>query len=273
MGCCTLPSHLAPHSPVLLAHPGDLPPGEGISLLVDAGPQPQHATTKLTCIMTDPAHVVLGIARIEAEAGGRFLGTAFGVATNLVATCLHNIGGSDRNLRLLAIDGGSINGYQDTTETSFESMPIRVKASDSLRDICLLELTDPQASVGSFPKIASPDSLNVGELVFTFGFPHSTNAGRVVLTRQDSIVGAKVLLNSQGVKTKHVVVNLQARPGQSGGPVYSPRLQAVVGMIMGSFAPATQGGILLGNIDPQTLPHQTTHAISAEYLQRMVTSV
>jgi len=78
MGCCTLPSHLAPHSPVLLGHPGDLPPGEGISLLVDAGPQPQHATTKLTRIMTDPAHVVLGIARIEAEAGGRFLGTAFG---------------------------------------------------------------------------------------------------------------------------------------------------------------------------------------------------
>jgi hypothetical protein len=38
-------------------------------------------------------------------------------------------------------------------------------------------------------------------------------------------------------------------------------------MVVGSYAPNGGGGILLGDVDPATL-HQTTHAISAEYVAR-----
>jgi hypothetical protein len=221
--------------------------------------------------VTDISHVVVGIARVEAQGGGRFLGTGFGVSPGLIATCLHNVGGDDRNLRIVAIDA-KIDEYQDATNSSFMTIPVRIKGADSLRDICLLELVDPATTVGSFSRLLAPDSLNVGEPVSVFGYPHSTDAARVVLTRQDSIIGAKVLLDSGGVKAKHLVVNLQARPGQSGGPVISARTNAVVAMVMGSFAPAASGGLIIGGIDPQTL-HQTTHAISAEYIAQMVTNV
>jgi len=40
-------------------------------------------------------------------------------------------------------------------------------------------------------------------------------------------------------------------------------------MVIGSYAPSIEGGIRLGNIDPYTL-HQTTHAVSAEYIASML---
>jgi hypothetical protein len=36
-------------------------------------------------------------------------------------------------------------------------------------------------------------------------------------------------------------------------------------MITGGYAPAGGGGVIVAGIDPQTL-HQTTHAVSAEYI-------
>jgi hypothetical protein len=89
------------------------------------------------------------------------------------------------------------------------------------------------------------------------------------LTEQRSSVGARIILGSQGIKTKHLVLNVQARPGQSGSPVFSDDGKLLVAMVIGSYAPGGGGGVIVGGIDPQTL-HQTTHAISAEYITEIL---
>lgn len=123
-------------------------------------------------------------------------------------------------------------------------------------------------TIQSTMQLSSTDNIQVGQEVVVFGYPHS-NHGRMVLTQQNTHVGAKVLIESAGLKFKNVILNIQTRPGQSGGPIINPQTREIVGMIIGSYAPKTNGGISIGGIDPQTL-HQTTHAISAEYIKEMV---
>ena len=62
---------------------------------------------------------------------------------------------------------------------------------------------------------------------------------------------------------------IQSRPGQSGSPIVIPEKRAIAGILIGSYAPQVNGSISIGGIDPQTL-HQTTHAISAEYIKEML---
>jgi hypothetical protein len=107
-----------------------------------------------------------------------------------------------------------------------------------------------------------------GHPVVTLGYPHSDH-GRFVLTRQDTQVGARILITTKNIVTKHIVLNVQARPGQSGSPVFAGGLDHIVALVVGSYAPGGGGGVIVGGIDPQTL-HQTTHAISSEYLAQML---
>jgi glycine cleavage system aminomethyltransferase T len=65
-----------------------------------------------------------------------------------------------------------------------------------------------------------------------------------------------------------IILNVQARPGQSGSPVLLSDGRTIAAMIIGSYAPRAGGGISLGGVDPHTL-HQTTHAISAEYIREL----
>ena len=48
--------------------------------------------------------------------------------------------------------------------------------------------------------------VSVGDEIYIFGFPHCTE-GRRVLTFQKAMVGAKVLINSSGIKSKYCVIN------------------------------------------------------------------
>jgi len=75
--------------------------------------------------------------------------------------------------------------------------------------------------------------------------------------------------NSSGIKSNHLVLNVQTRPGQSGSPIFRLSDSKLIGMIIGSYAPGGGGGISLGGIDPNTL-HQTTHAVSSEYISKMI---
>ena len=110
--------------------------------------------------------------------------------------------------------------------------------------------------------------MHVGENISIFGYPHCDH-GRMVLTQQNTSVGAKILINSSGIKAKNIVLNIKSRPGQSGSPIIVPGSSSISAMLIGSYAPqVTNGGISIGGIDPQTL-HQTTHAISAAYIKEM----
>lgn len=213
----------------------------------------------------DLSQVVLAVGRQEAGGLG-LLGTAFAVSSNRLATAYHVVGADDRGLQLVLPRINSMLDYQDTSDLRINSFPLTMVAADPIRDLCILEIKDLHIE---FPyKLGTTDSTPIGAPVATWGFPHA-NFGRMVLTQQQAHVGARILIENSGRKNKHIVLNTQAREGQSGGPVLDTTTGTVVAVLLGSYAPGGGGGISLGGVDPATL-HQTTHAISAEYLKEML---
>lgn len=193
------------------------------------------------------------------------LGTAFMISSNgSFVTSRHVIGDNPNGLVILAPHIQRIDEYQDVTDTRCQPVSVNVLEMDPIRDLAIIK-ADIHFS-GDVPAIASLDEVAVGETVGIFGYPHCTE-GRRVLTFQSTAVGAKILLESSSIKSKHAVLNIQSRPGQSGSMVFSPRLQKVVGLLVGTYAP--QFGISLGGINPAEL-NQTTHIISAEYIREMM---
>jgi S1-C subfamily serine protease len=212
-------------------------------------------------VLQGVAQHVLAVARVTPH-GGVILGTAFGLTSNLAATASHVVGDDPRNLVLIAPNCESLRDYQDTTIPHFQTMNVSIAKLDPIRDICLLSTEENTISFAR--SISNTDNLNPGDRLALFGYPHA-DGGRVVLTQQDTQLGAKVLLENKGIKSKHIVLNIQTRPGQSGSPVYTA-LGDLVAVVIGSYVPTRAGTLMVGGVDPATL-HQTTHAISAEYLK------
>ncbi|GGY88330.1 S1 family peptidase [Shewanella fodinae] len=209
--------------------------------------------------------IVVVIGRVGTN-GISMLGTGFFVKNNgLIATTRHVVGDSEQGLVILAPHINDINAFQDTSDTSCQAMPVKIQEIDPVKDLAILKV-DAQFN-GQLPTIGSFDEVEVSESVGIFGFPHCVE-GRRVLTFQRAEIGSKVLLESTGIKSKYAVINTQARPGQSGSLIFSPKLQKIVGMLNGAYAPEG-AGISLGGINPREL-HQTTQCISAEYIKEMI---
>jgi hypothetical protein len=210
--------------------------------------------------------VVFAVGRTT-PSGVNLLGTAFLLnKEGIFATCAHVTDSNDQNLVIaLKPHLNNLNDYQDTTDKQVQFVNASIKEIDPVHDLCTLETeTDEKSNF----IIDSTDSLNISDNVGIFGYPHA-NHGRMILTHQRTEIGAKILIESSGIKSKHIVLNIQSRPGQSGGPVINLKNGKLAAVIVGSYAPQAQGGISLGGIDPQTL-HQTTHAISAQYLNDLM---
>jgi len=207
--------------------------------------------------------VVVAIGRKSAD-GVTLLGTAFGVRDGLIATAAHVVGHSDRDLVAVLPMTVDPFGYQDTTIQQVQTTPVTIVAFDPVKDLAILQL--PSLILQNKPELASADNSAPGEFVLALGYPHA-DVGRLVLTQHSAVVGAKVLLGSSSCKIKHLVLNIHARPGQSGSPVMGK--DRVVAVLTGAFRPQGAGGIIVGGIDPATL-HQTTHAVSAEYIEAML---
>lgn len=198
-------------------------------------------------------------------AGVQLTGTSFALnKPGHFATAFHTVGPDDTNLVLAAKGMKDIDEFQDTANQQVQLFPVKILAADPVHDLVVLIA---QNGVGCNIIIGGADDVTVGAKISSFGFPHADH-GRMVLTRQDTEVGARVLIETGGVKSKHLILNTQARPGQSGGPVYRSSDGVLVAVLVGSYAPGGGGGISLGGVDPHTL-HQTTHAVSAEYLKEM----
>ncbi|GEP38832.1 hypothetical protein NPS01_24950 [Nocardioides psychrotolerans] len=216
--------------------------------------------------MSDLSQAIFALARIG-PGGAQPLGTAFACGPRHVVTCLHVTGGDDQNLIIIPPRLSSLSDYQDTTDMSLQPAQVKIVAADPIHDLCVLEV--PLEADWSFSyQIMSADAVQPGSPVTTFGFPHA-DSGRVVLTRQDTTVGARILTGNPQIKSKHLILNVQARPGQSGGPVFDAASGNVVAVLAGSYAAGGGGQISLGGVDPATL-HTTTQAISAEYITGMV---
>ena len=215
---------------------------------------------------TDISYVVHPVGRITPN-GVSLLGTAFFITKpGLLATAAHVVGNNDNGLVIIMNRVNSIQDYQDTSNNQVNFITAKIKEVNPIYDVCLLEV--PEKIQSTFT-LSSTDSINVGENISLFGYPHCDH-GRMVLTQQNTSVGAKILINSSGIMAKNIVLNIQSRPGQSGSPIVIPESRSIAAMLIGSYAPQSNGGgISIGGIDPQTL-HQTTHAISATYIKEMI---
>lgn len=197
------------------------------------------------------------------------LGTCFSVAGRKLATAAHVVGPSDQGLVAIIGRVNSLNDYQDTSNTTVHFAPVKIVNYSPFYDITILEFDDLEFITEQSYALGSADDIGPGMPVVSLGYPHA-NHGRLVLTQQSSVVGARILLSAEGLKVKHVVLNTQTRPGQSGGPVFSADGKKVCAMVLGGYTPAGADGLIsLGGIDPQTL-HQTTHAVSAEYISGLL---
>ncbi|MGN7857985.1 S1 family peptidase [Bacillus subtilis] len=213
-------------------------------------------------VHSDLSGFIVTIARNNTN-GVQLLGTGFVVGEGLIATTKHVTNGDESNLHII-MPKYNLSDYQDTSDKQVNIMTAEIFAIDPIKDICILKI---QASVTPPYRLIGTDNVQPGTSVVVFGYPHA-NYGRFVLTQQNTQIGAKILIDSYGIKSKHIVLNTQARPGQSGGPIFDSSFQYVIGMLMGSYVPG-EGGISLGGIDPHTL-HQTTHVISSEYIMEMI---
>lgn len=211
------------------------------------------------------ANITCAVGRIG-PTGVQLLGTAFVLnRRGFFATASHVPGPDDSSLVLTFKPLLTLSDYQDTSNTSVRTVPARIIATDPFHDLTILRADiDAEAQL----VVTGADDAPVGSQIVSFGYPHADH-GRMVLTQQNAEVGARVLIESGGIKAKHLVLNTQARPGQSGSPIFRITDGRLVGVLIGTYAPTGGGGISLGGIDPQTL-HQTTHAVSAEYLSPML---
>lgn len=199
------------------------------------------------------------------------LGTGFIInREGLIVTSSHVVNNDDNNLVVVFKESfhnnsGGMDIYQDTSDTMVQYINAKIYRIDPIHDICVLKIPN---TVSSNIRISSTDYVSVSDSLCILGYPHC-DRGRMVLTYQESTVGAKILIDSASIKTKHIVLNIQTRPGQSGSPVFNKMDSSLVAMIIGSYVPVGGGTISLGGIDPLTL-HQTTHAISAEYIHNVL---
>lgn len=217
--------------------------------------------------MQDLSQVVYAIGRTGPGGVVTLLGTCFAVGPRKVATAFHVPGADDTNLVLVLPKLASSLDYQDTADASLQLAPLKIAAADPMRDLSVLELPADLTLTFTYG-FGGTDDVPPGTGIVSLGFPHA-NVGRLVFTQHRTHVGARVLIENSGLKSKHIVMNTQAREGQSGGPVLNQAMTHVVAVLIGSYAPGGGGGISLGGVDPWTL-HQTTHAISAEYLAGML---
>lgn len=229
-------------------------------------PKRAKGALKIGVNVDDHSQDVVPIARLE-PTGARLLGTGVVVAEGLLATALHTIGADDRNVVVIPPRHDNIDVYQDPSDRRVSTVPVKLVGADPFRDLCLIQLP-PEVRYQAHISIGGTDEIPTGAAVTAWGFPHANN-GRMVLTVQRSHIGARVMLENSTIKSKHIILNTQTTRGQSGSPVFAIETGRLVAIIVGSYAPGAGSGIRLGDIDPFTL-HQTTHAVSAEYIGEML---
>ena len=121
---------------------------------------------------TDISYVVHPVGRITPN-GVTLLGTAFFInRSGLLATAAHVTGNNDSGLVILMNKVNSIQDYQDNSNNTIRYIPAKIKEINPIADVCILEIS---TAVQSGFALESTDSVQVGESIAVFGYPHSNH--------------------------------------------------------------------------------------------------
>lgn len=217
-----------------------------------------NQTYIIAAITSPTTHVPLGSAFLL-DASGKFATAYHVVANNL---------NKSNNLAIVITNQNATTNYQDTTNRNHELIHIKLEEADQHRDLAIFSAIPMTGHLGRNISIGSLDEVNIGEELIILGYPHCVEL-RAVATYQPSTLGAKILLDSNGLKLKYGVLNLHARPGQSGSMVISRRLEKIVGVLIGAYIPEGAKGTRFSGVEVAAI-NQTTHILSAEYLRNML---
>lgn len=216
--------------------------------------------------MFDFTQITLVIGKRDKASGLiNMLGSGFLITNEgKIVTARHVVGNETDDLCVLMPHIPNINAYQDVSNNSCCPVPAIIEDINPITDLCILK-TDLRFN-GQLPTLGSLDTISVGERIGIFGFPHCV-MGRRVLTYQETEIGAKMLLETSGIKSKYATINIQTRPGQSGSLVFNLKDGAIVGLLIGTYAPSS--GVIIAGINPHEL-NQSSYCISANHIKEML---
>lgn len=149
-------------------------------------------------------------------------GTGFQLRSGVIITCAHVIGKS-KAFEIMAIS-------PDNSRIWFKDMKIDVN-----RDLAILT---PISNLTGGLSIGNEDSLKLGNIVSTWGFPYGHN-GPSPLLSVGFLAGYKSYKDNvtKGETIKHLVVNGAFNPGNSGGPLFAQNLDKVIGIVVSKVIP------------------------------------
>jgi hypothetical protein len=144
-------------------------------------------------------------------------GTGFQLKTGEIITCSHVVRNSKAN--------------EIFCRTAYNQIMSFTKViTDTVMDLAIL-IPDKQLPGGL--SLGSEDSLNIGNVISTWGFPLGHNGPSPLLS-----VGYLSGFNNYQTDTirkdtlKHLVVNGAFNPGNSGGPLFSANSNKVIGIVV-----------------------------------------
>jgi len=149
-------------------------------------------------------------------------GTSFQLKTGEFITCAHVVGNSTASEIIALSYDGSILRFKKVI-------------SDAKRDLAILFPIKKQKGGLS---LGDEDSLKIGKVVNTWGFPYGHN-GPSPLLSVGYLSGFKSYFtdSTKSHTIKHLVVNGAFNPGNSGGPLFCQNSDKVIGIVVSKMIP------------------------------------